>query len=109
MPGCAASPAPTTLPLGLTFGEAIALLKEKKRVARAGWNGRGMFLFLVTPRQHADPEEAECTLDLPGEVAEVWELPQRPVICMKDAQDQVVIGWLASQTDILAEDWTEVS
>ena len=88
----------------MNFGEAIQALKDGKRVSRDGWNGKGMFLFLVTPRQTPNGDDV-CSLDLPAGVEEVWELQQRPVIVMKDATDQLVIGWLASQTDMLADDW----
>lgn len=68
----------------MTFGEAIAALKEGKRVSRTGWNGKGMWLELQVPDAHS-----KMTL---------------PYIYMKTAQDDLV-PWLASQTDVLAEDW----
>lgn len=93
----------------MNFGQAIEALKGGKKVQREGWNGKGMFIFLVTPEQREDGEDF-CCLDLPGNGLEsTWELKQRPVIVMKDATDHLVIGWLASQTDILADDWQEAS
>ncbi len=92
----------------MNFGEAIQALKNNQKVSREGWNGKSMFLFLVTPVQKENGEEF-CCLDLPANVDDTWELKQRPVIVMKDATDQLVIGWLASQTDMLAEDWSIVS
>lgn len=68
----------------MTFGEAISALKEGKRVSRTGWNGKGMWLELQVPDAHS-----KMTL---------------PYIYMKTAQDDLV-PWLASQTDMLAEDW----
>jgi hypothetical protein len=68
----------------MTFGEAIAALKEGKRVSRTGWNGKGMWLELQVPDAHS-----KMTL---------------PYVYMKTAQDDLV-PWLASQTDVLAEDW----
>ncbi len=87
----------------MNFGEAIEALKAGKNVQREGWNGKGMFLFLVTPKQ-VDGDDY-CTLDLPPNAQQVWELPQRPVIVMKDATNHLAIGWLASQADMLADDW----
>lgn len=84
------------------FGEAIGHLKAGEKVCRSGWNGKGMWLFLVTPQNDADNSGG---LALPQGHGEAWDMDQRPVICMKDAQNMVVIGWLASQTDMLAEDW----
>lgn len=80
----------------MNFGQAIALLKLGKKVARAGWNGKGMWLGM-----HKDPGEfvrEECGTTL----------TYRDYIVMKTADDQLV-PWTASQTDVLAEDWYEVT
>ena len=66
------------------FGIAICHLKTGKRVARRGWNGKGMWLELQVP-------DANSKMTLPY----IW---------MKTADDNKV-PWLASQTDILANDW----
>jgi hypothetical protein len=71
-------------PEGLCFGSAIDWLKSGARVARAGWNGKGMWLDLQRPDEHS-----KMTL---------------PYIFMKTVQGDNV-PWLASQTDMLAEDW----
>lgn len=68
----------------MNFGEAIQELKRGNRVCRTGWNGKGMWLELQTP-------DANSKMTL-------------PYIYMKTAQDDL-IPWLASQTDVLAEDW----
>ena len=68
----------------LDFSEALSLLKSGSSVARAGWNGKNMYLELQKPT-----EESKMTL---------------PYIYMKTACDNLV-PWLASQTDLLAEDW----
>ena len=83
----------------MNFGNAIEALKEGKRVARAGWNGKGMFLFLVPGSNFI--VNREPLLSIMGEGAEIT---YRPHIDMKDAEGKVV-PWLASQTDMLAEDW----
>lgn len=83
----------------LTFGDAIHFLKMGRRVARAGWNGKGMFLFLVpgsTFKVNRPP--------LLGIYHEGTEINYCPHIDMKTA-DEKVVPWLASQTDMLAEDW----
>ncbi len=82
-----------------TFGEAVELLKLGYKVARIGWNGKGMFLFLVpgsTFKVSRPP--------LLGIYPEGTEVSYQPHIDMKTAQDTVV-PWLASQSDVLAEDW----
>ena len=71
-----------------SFSRAIEILKEGGRVARTGWNGKGMWLEIQVPDQHS-----KMTL---------------PYIYMKTA-DNHQVPWLANQTDILAEDWEVVS
>lgn len=86
----------------LTFSEALALLKAGKRVERDGWNGKGMFLFLV-PGSHFKVNRAP----LLGIYPEGTGIDYRPHIDMKTAQGDVV-PWVASQSDLLADDWLEV-
>lgn len=84
---------------GLSFGEAIQELKLGHKVARAGWNGKGMFLFLV-PGSTFKVNRAP----LLGIYPEGTEINYHAHIDMKTADNQIV-PWLASQTDMLAEDW----
>ena len=84
------------------FGEALRLLKCGCKVARAGWNGKGMFIFLVsgsTFKVNRPP--------LLGIYPEGTEIKYHAHIDMKTATGEIV-PWLASQTDVLAEDWTIV-
>lgn len=86
----------------ITFGEAIEALKSGKKVARQGWNGKGMFLFLVPGsvfKVNRPP--------LLGIYPEGTEIQYQPHIDMKTADDKVV-PWLASRTDMLSEDWSIV-
>ena len=87
----------------MNFGQALEALKEGKRVARDGWNGKGMFLFLVAGSNFI--VNREPLMSIMGEGAQVT---YRPHIDMKDAENKVV-PWLASQTDILADDWIVVN
>lgn len=87
----------------LTFSTALVLLKEGKKVARSGWNGKGMFVFLVpgsTFKVNRPP--------LLGIYPEGTEINYHGHVDMKTADDQVV-PWLCSQTDLLADDWGEVT
>ena len=68
----------------MNFGQAIMLLRSGSRVARAGWNGKGMWLEIQVP-------DAGSKMSL-------------PYIYMKTA-DNNLVPWLASQTDMLADDW----
>lgn len=83
----------------MSFGLAIEALKKGARVARAGWNGKGMFLFLVNG--------SRFTVNRPpllGIYPEGTVVDYHAHIDMKTAQGYVV-PWLASQPDMLADDW----
>lgn len=85
------------------FGTAVEALKQGARVARAGWNGKGMFLSLVKGRDtdyHVNSEVFGTGNDGNSQN----QLPLLDAIYMKTA-DNKLVPWLASQTDVLAEDW----
>ncbi|WP_223251318.1 Gp49 family protein [Pasteurella multocida] len=85
------------------FGYALNLLKKGKKVSRAGWNGKGMFLFIVkggaitqaVAEHYGNSERPETNL------------PVLDAIYMKTA-DNKLVPWLAIQTDVLAEDWNVI-
>lgn len=92
----------------MTFGEAIEALKRGQRVSRAGWNGKGMYLWLLP----ATKVKAEwCREPHLREVAEAngGEIEALGSIRMMTADKKVLTGWLASQTDMLSEDWQVLS
>ncbi len=91
----------------MDFGQAIRLLKQGKRVAREGWNGKGIYLWLLP----AATVKAEwCPEEHLREIAEAngGEIEALGSIRMMTADRKVLTGWLASQTDMLADDWLEV-
>lgn len=75
----------------MTFGDAIVMLKQGRKVARAGWNGKGMWLVLIRAGN-----------------AMSHGFDMQDCIGMKTATNVMQPGWLASQNDVLAEDWTVV-
>lgn len=85
----------------MNFGQAIDALKEGKKVARQGWNGKGMYLKLQKIRTLGIPLDGEDAGDM------------LPFIAMKVVGDSEhwgegcidLIPWSASQADMLAEDW----
>ena len=83
---------------GMSFGLALEAAKLGKRIARWGWNGKGMFLYYV-PAAAYPPSTEVAKEAFGGE-----NVPYGAYIAMKTAQDNVV-PWLASQTDMLADDW----
>lgn len=91
----------------MDFGDAIRALKAGKKVARSGWNGKDMYLWLLP----AAMVKAEwCREAHLKEVAEAngGEIEALGSIRMMTADRKVLTGWLASQTDVLAEDWVVV-
>lgn len=92
----------------MDFGKAIEALKQGKRVARKGWNGKGMFLWL---KPEAVVKAEWCKDPLLKSLAEGngGEIPALGTICMfthdSTGRKAVLTGWLASQSDILLEDW----
>lgn len=88
----------------MSFGHAIEMMKREKAVARAGWNGKGMFLYLVPAPAEGYPAQTGVAKAFFGEDTLV---PYGAYIAMKTATGEV-IPWLASQTDMLADDWTVV-
>lgn len=93
----------------MTFGLALEALKKGLKVARAGWNGKGMWIILVpgspeivlhagTPYANALPDKTQVDI-LPH--IDMWTINA-------DGRRAMLPGWVASQTDMLAEDWVLV-
>ena len=94
----------------MKFSEALEHARQGAKIAREGWNGKGMFVLLIN---------GECVKDAINEVYgdsikvvihEVYEHPTKEVydtldFLMMFTAQQDLVPWLASQTDILAEDW----
>lgn len=107
----------------LNFGQALEAIKEGMRAARKGWNGKGMFIFLRPADELHVSFVAKEIKSLPQSVKDYYyrdcvgpsgkqlDLPEDDTvkftayICMKAADGSIVNGWLASQTDMLSNDW----
>lgn len=86
----------------MNFSDALNLIKNGKTVQREGWNGKGMFLFLVPGSSFKVTEGRPMDAHFPvGDTVQY-----HAHIDMKTAQGYVV-PWLASQADLLAADWIE--
>jgi hypothetical protein len=77
----------------MNFGEAVAALKEGKKVAREGWNGKGIFIELQVPDEHSKMTHPYTFIDTTG------------LITNNDRAPKNRVPWLPSQTDMLSEDW----
>lgn len=87
---------------GLSFGIALQYLHNGKKVARRGWNGKDTFIFLVPGSRFEVNRPPLLGFYQPG-----TKIDYQPHIDMRTASGSVV-PWLASQTDVLAEDWEVV-
>ncbi len=95
--------------VNLSYGEALEALKDGKKVSRQGWNGKGMFVF-QRPGDTLPKDIIPKVKSLPKSVKEYLVDQDRdiqflPYLCMWSADKKVVNGWLASQTDMLSNDW----
>ena len=111
----------------LGFQMALSALQEGKRIARKGWNGKGMWLCLLNPRrlppdsfwgtplkrwaeeqvdrQYKERGIPRGTSNSDFNVVKLSSVEVLPHIAMKTADDKILLGWLASQSDLLADDW----
>ena len=97
---------------GFSFGRAIFLLKEGEKVARAGWNGKGMFIVLMSalylPSFNTQGTDKKVNDRTAKWIGKDNPLDSQAYIAMFTATQQWQPGWLASQADMLAEDWEVV-
>lgn len=91
------------------FGTALYALKNGYKVAREGWNGKGMYLLLASPDKTTEPQNVKLGVVYTTDIKtfNTFNIKVSPFITMKTA-DNCLVPWLASQTDLLAEDWTIV-
>lgn len=85
----------------MNFGQALELLKSGSRVARAGWNGKGMWLCYMPPVVIPDGVVNGRT----RKFVPSGDLTVGGYFVMWTAQGVWQPGWIASQADMLAEDW----
>lgn len=96
----------------MDFGQAIRCLKKGLKVAREGWNGKGMFLWLkpatVVKSEMCHDPKLKALVDKNG-----GEILGLGTICMythdSTGRKAILTGWLASQSDMLYEDWVVVA
>ena len=91
----------------IDFSAALKALKEGKKICRHGWNGKGMYLIYVRGSETDDGPNTTCGDYQVNENLIDSEIARLPWIGMKTA-DNKFVPWLASQTDILAIDWTVI-
>lgn len=77
----------------MKFGQAIEHLESGKRLQRRGWNGRGIFIELQRPDENSKMTSLYIYIDTSGLQTDNTEAPKS------------LVPWLASHTDMLADDW----
>ena len=86
----------------MDFSKALSAIKSGEKMQRSGWNGKGMFIFLVPGSIFA--ANRPPLLGIYPEGKEITYLAHIDMVTVSGA----VVPWLASQTDVLAEDWERV-
>lgn len=84
----------------MTFGHAIEAAKKGFKVARIGWNGQGMYAYIVPANMY--PAQTEISKKEFGDT-----VPYRAYWALKTAQNDIAT-WSPSGSDSLAEDWVIV-
>ena len=80
----------------MNFGKAIHEMKAGRHVARKGWNGVGIFIAIQFPDENSNMTSPYIFINTTGLVTENEDAPK------------IIVPWLASQTDMLSEDWLDV-
>ena len=80
----------------MDFGDAIKLLKKGKKLQRQGWNGKGQYIELATNISYINANQKMIN-------AEHEAIGNKAIAFV--GTSGVQLGWLASQADMLAEDW----
>lgn len=94
---------------GMTFGHAIEAAKQGHKIARRGWNGQGMFVAYMPP-MYLPPANSQALGKKVNDRTAKFIGPDAPLDCqpyfaMYNAQKQWIPGWLATQSDMLSDDW----
>lgn len=91
---------------GMTFGQAIESLKVGQKVARKGWNGKGMWLILIPGRTNVKVQENTPYKNVLSPSTAIEILPHIDMwTTNSEGRRAMLPGWVASQTDMLSEDW----
>ena len=85
----------------MNFGEALEKVKAGYAISRTGWNGKGQYVYLISAR--------DLQVGLQYGYGEYEGEPVfTDTLAIKTTHNQIQVGWLASQSDMLADDWRVV-
>lgn len=96
----------------MNFGDALKLLKEEKKLARSGWNGKNQFVVIM-PSLYLPPYSMQDTVRKVNDrtakhIGYDTPLDSQPYFALLNAQGKWQPGWVPSTGDLFAEDWIEV-
>lgn len=89
----------------LTFGQALELAQQGHRISRAGWNGKGMWVAYSPGAVGLPADKFWSPANRAFAAANGGSADVLPCLTMKTADGKILMGWLASQSDMLALDW----
>ena len=101
----------------LNYGEALEAVKKGKLATRKGWNGKGMFVFMRPTDELSIDFIINNVKSLPQSVKNYFKdqvvlglngdnkIKFKPYLCLKASDNSIVNGWVASQDDMLSNDW----
>ncbi len=92
----------------MTFGEALEEAKKGKKVSREGWNGKGMWVTMSPGATRVPTDRLWAKANREFAAACGGHVDVLPFMSMKTADGKILLGWLASQTDMLANDWSVI-
>ena len=85
----------------MNFGEALEKVKAGYAISRTGWNGKGQYVYLISAR--------DLQVGLNSGYGEYEGEPVfTDTLAIRTRHNQIQVGWLPSQSDMLAEDWRVV-
>jgi len=93
--------------MSFSIGWAIAHIRQGGKARRRGWNGHGMWIALSPGSAGLSAEKFWSPANRAFAIANGGAAPVLPCITMKTASDEIQMGWLASQADLLADDWED--
>jgi hypothetical protein len=93
----------------LNFGQAIEAMKQGHRVARTGWNGKEMWIAYSPGHRGLPADKFWAGQNREYALRQGGTADVLPCITMKTATGEILMGWLASQSDMLSEDWVIVA
>jgi hypothetical protein len=87
------------------FGVALVKMSQGYAVRRVGWNGKGMYIFITTPASFSPVFGTTMHAAEKFGDDQICQADLLPCVAMRTADKKILLGWLASQTDMLTSDW----